>query len=336
MINSRPVVTLSPQDYDAVLFDGFLEQRAADTGEPFGPFDIGADYRRYVDGKPRYDGVAAFLASRGIVLPSGAPEDAPGTQTVHAPGNLKDQYFVQQLEQHGVEVRLLYEPIGSQAHAGRAYVRDMQSVGIRMAPTSPLYLPHAIGYRNHRKIAVVDGAISYTGGMNIGREQLSGGKGFDSWRDTQVRIVGEGAALLQAVFMGDWYNAVQENLFSAASFPADAMEPVNPDGDVPVQILTSSPDSQRAAIRQLYALMIVSAQQHVFIQSPSFVPDATIAEALMTAALSGVDVKLMLSARPSGNQLPDWAGHTYIAGIVTAGVRVFLYEKGYLQVVLSR
>ena len=96
MTSIAPVVTLSPRDYDAVLFDldgvltktasvhaaawkrlfdGFLEQRAADTGEAFVPFDIDADYRRYVDGKPRYDGVAAFLESRGIALPVGAPED---------------------------------------------------------------------------------------------------------------------------------------------------------------------------------------------------------------------------------------------------------------------
>jgi cardiolipin synthase len=229
----------------------------------------------------------------------------------------------------GVEVRLLYDPIGSQAHVGRAYVRKMRAAGIRMAPTSPLYQLHTISYRHHRKITVVDGAIGYTGGMNIGQEHLSGGKGFDFWRDTQVRIVGEGAALLQAVFMVDWYNAVRENLFSQAYFPTDAGAYV--EGEVPVQILTSGPDSQWAAIRQLYSSMIVSAKQHVFIQSPFFIPDATIAEALMAAALSGVDVKVMLSARPSGNRLPDWAGNTYIIDIIAAGVRVFLYEKGYLH-----
>jgi cardiolipin synthase A/B len=77
--------------------------------------------------------------------------------------------------------------------------------------------------------------------------------------------------------------------------------------------------------------MIVSAQRHVYLQSPFFIPDATLAEALRTAALSGIDVKVMVSARPSGNRLPDWAGNTYIEEIVTAGVRVFLYEKGYLH-----
>jgi cardiolipin synthase len=198
-----------------------------------------------------------------------------------------------------------------------------------MAPTSPLYHLHTISYRNHRKITVIDGTIGYTGGMNIGQEQLDGGEGFDSWRDTQVRLVGESVAVLQAVFMVDWYNAVKENLFYAKYFPTDAKE--SPEGDVAVQILTSGPDSQWAAIRQLYAFMIVSAQRHVYLQSPVFIPDATIAEALRAAAFSGVDVKVMVSARPSGNRLPDWAGNTYIEEIVTAGVRVFQYEKGYLH-----
>ena len=229
----------------------------------------------------------------------------------------------------GVEVRLLYDPIGSQAHVGRRYVKEMLAAGIHMAPTSPPYELHTISYRNHRKITVIDGAIGYTGGMNIGQEHLDGGKGFDSWRDTQVRLVGESAAVLQAVFMVDWYNAVRENLFFPKYFLDDPMEPAV--ADVPVQILTSGPDSQWAAIRQLYGLMIVSAQRQVYLQSPFFIPDATIAEALRTAALSGVDVKVMVSARPSGNRLPDWAGNTYIDEIVTAGVRVFLYQKGYLH-----
>jgi cardiolipin synthase len=228
----------------------------------------------------------------------------------------------------GVDVRLLYDPLGSHANLGRAYVRDMQAAGVRMAPTSPLYHLHTIGYRNHRKITVIDGTIGYTGGMNIGQEHIDGGRGFNAWRDTQLRVVGECAAVLQAVFMVDWYNAVKENLLSAAYDPREATAAAD---DVAVQILTSGPDSQWAAIRQLYASMITAAQRHVFIQSPFFIPDATIAEALKVAALSGVDVRLMLSARASGNRIPAWASNTYMADVVAAGARVFLYEKGYLH-----
>ena len=229
----------------------------------------------------------------------------------------------------GVEVRLLYDPLGSQAHVNRAYVKDTETAGIRMAPTSPLWRLHTISYRNHRKITVIDGEIGYTGGMNIGKEHLDGGEGFDAWRDTQVRVVGEGAAALQTVFMVDWYNAVRENLFSPAYFPTVATEPTA--GDVRVQILTSGPDSQWAAIRQLYFFMVVAAQRHVFLQSPYFILDASLAEALRSAALSGVDVRVMLSARPSGDPVPAWAGNTFILDVIDAGVRVFLYEAGYLH-----
>jgi len=110
------VITLSPRDYDAVLFDldgvltrtasvhasawkklfdRFLEQRATQSGKPLVPFDIDADYPLYVDGKSRYDGVAAFLESRGIELPLGTPEDGPDVQSVRALGNLKDRYFLE-------------------------------------------------------------------------------------------------------------------------------------------------------------------------------------------------------------------------------------------------
>jgi cardiolipin synthase A/B len=229
----------------------------------------------------------------------------------------------------GVKVRLLYDPIGSGAYARRAYFKAMRAAGIHLAPTSPLWHLHTISYRNHRKITVIDSVIGYTGGMNIGKEHLDGGDAFRFWRDTQVRIVGEGTAALQTVFMVDWYNAVRENLFDRVYFPSLATEGAG--GDDRVQILTSGPDSQWAAIRQLYFFMIVSAQRRVFLQSPYFILDATLAEALTSAALSGVDVKVMLSARPSGDPVPGFAGNTYILDVIKAGVRVFLYEKGYLH-----
>ena len=123
MSGTGPIVTLSPRDYDAVLFDldgvltqtatvhaaawkrlfdDFLREHAARSGEAFVPFDIEADYLQYVDGKPRYDGVAAFLASRGISLPLGDPEDGPDEQSVYGLGNRKDGYFNEHLRQHGV------------------------------------------------------------------------------------------------------------------------------------------------------------------------------------------------------------------------------------------
>ena len=101
---------------------------------------------------------------------------------------------------------------------------------------------------------------------------------------------------------------------------------------MPVQILTSGPDSQWRAIRQLYFAMIVSAQARVRLQSPYFILDATIAEALTSVALSGVDVDVMVSAGNDGlNQAPIWAANTYMAEVAAAGARVHLYELGYLH-----
>ena len=124
MTSTSLLITLSPLDYDAVLFDldgvltqtasvhaaawkrlfdAFLERRSAETGEPFIAFDIESDYRRYVDGKPRYDGVAAFIGARGIELPRGSADDGPGDQSIQALGKRKDEYFLADLGKHGVE-----------------------------------------------------------------------------------------------------------------------------------------------------------------------------------------------------------------------------------------
>ncbi|HEX5764530.1 MAG TPA: beta-phosphoglucomutase family hydrolase [Woeseiaceae bacterium] len=147
MSGTGPIVTLSPRDYDAVLFDldgvltqtatvhaaawkrlfdDFLSEHAARSGEEFVPFDIKADYLQYVDGKPRYDGVANFLASRGIELPLGNPADGPDERTVHGLGNRKDGYFNEHLKRHGV---LPYEP-------SIELVRSLRKEDIRTAVVS--------------------------------------------------------------------------------------------------------------------------------------------------------------------------------------------------------
>ncbi len=245
----------------------------------------------------------------------------------------------------GVEVRILYDPIGSGAKLSRRYRREMRDAGVHMAPASAIWRLHTLSYRNHRKIAVIDGRIGYVGGMNIGQEHLDGGASFDHWRDTQVRIHGDGSTVLQVVFMIDWYNATAEDLFAVERFPlirqqvqeaaaeSDARAHAEPvAARVPTQILTSGPDSEWRAIRQLYFAMIVSAQRRVVLQSPFFILDATIAEALKSAALSGVRVQVMVSAGGEGpNKAPYWAANTYMAEVAAAGVEVYLYEAGYLH-----
>ena len=200
MPSISPIVTLSPRDYDAVLFDldgvltktasvhaavwkrlfdGFLQRRATDTGQAFVPFDIDADYRRYVDGKPRYDGVAAFLKARGIELPFGTPEDGPSEQTVHGLGNRKDQYFTQELKQHGVEV---YE-------AAIALVRTLRAQEIKTAFVSS----------SNNCAAVLEAAgiaqlfDARVDGMEISRLALNGKPAPDAFLEAAQRLKAEPA-----------------------------------------------------------------------------------------------------------------------------------------------
>src|SRR5687768_1191960 len=225
----------------------------------------------------------------------------------------------------GVEVRILYDPLGSFFRMDPRYRWELQRGGIQVAPTSRMYWLHTISYRNHRKIAVIDGLVGYTGGLNIGQEQVDGGSVFQGWRDTHLRLVGTAALVLQAVFAVDWANAIDENLMLPEYFPE--VPPDTSQEDVPVQITVSGPDSRWRAIRQLYFALINSARHHVYIQSPFFILDATISEALKASALSGVDVQIMLGDVGAGWGLPYWAGNTYMAEVASAGAKFFLYRR---------
>ena len=228
----------------------------------------------------------------------------------------------------GVQVRLLYDPVGSFLAVTPGYLRRMRAAGIQMVQTSPLYHLHTISYRNHRKISVIDGKVGYLGGMNFGQEHLDGGA-YQTWRDTQLRLRGEAATLLQAIFLVDWYNATGEDLFAE---PQLLIEPPAVTGpEVPVQILTSGPDSRWEATRQQYEQMIVAAKHHVYIQTPYFILDSSIAEVLSIAAMAGTDVKVMLSAPGPLDRIAGWAANTFIADVMKAGVRVFLHDTAYLH-----
>lgn len=229
--------------------------------------------------------------------------------------------------QQGVKVRIIYDPIGSFWMLKRSYVKAMNAGGVQMVPFSPLYRLHTISYRNHRKISVIDGQIGYSGGMNITQEHLTGQGGSGGWRDTQVRIAGEAVRGLQVAFLTMWYNATYEELSEDSYFPTPHDRP----DCVPVQVVTSGPDAQWNAIQQLYFFMIKAAVHHVYIQTAFFILDESVANALRAAALSGVDVKIMLTPRGAEAQLPYRAGRTYAQEVARAGAQVYYYEGAYFH-----
>lgn len=226
----------------------------------------------------------------------------------------------------GVQVRALYDPL---VHPGAEYISEMNAAGVQFLPYlayNSLRTLHWLNYRGHRKITIIDGKIGYIGGMNLDREQLPGVL-WPLWRDTQLRIHGEGALALQTVFLGAWYNTTGEALPDRGAFLPSLKNSVNT--FLPVQITASGPDSQWGGLRQLMFYLIVSARSHVYIQSPFFIPDEPIAEAMRAAALSGVDVRMICTPRGAKYQVPYRAANTYFQEMSAAGVKIYLYNKGY-------
>jgi cardiolipin synthase len=227
----------------------------------------------------------------------------------------------------GVEVRIIYDPFGSLWMLDGAYVRRLQAGGVRVHPFAPLYMLHTLSYRNHRKIAVLDGCIAYSGGLNLTEKHLTGPDGFSGWRDTHARVTGEAVLPLQTVFATMWHNTTGENLFQEQYFPE--MEDGAP--GVPIQVLSAGPDSEWKAIRYSYLAMLALARKHVYLQSPFLILDDSLAEAMKAAALAGIDVRLMIAPR-GGEWSPAYrAGMTYAVDMARAGVKVLLYEGAYFH-----
>ncbi len=227
----------------------------------------------------------------------------------------------------GVKVRISYDEVGNYLPA--RYLKSLRKCGIHIHPNhhflSALKI-HTLNYRNHRKLVIIDGHTGYLGGMNMGQEYIDGGERFPEWRDTHIRIRGESVAVLQEVFAVGWMNITGEDIKKTCPFLKT--EPVI-DG-THIQITTSGPDSEWESIKQLYFQLISSADNHIYIHSPYFIPDSSLVMALKTAALSGVEVRIILTGFLD-KRLPFWAALTYLEDLLSAGVRFFYYTKGFMH-----
>lgn len=230
----------------------------------------------------------------------------------------------------GVEVRIIYDGVGSW-RLSRSYIHELKQAGVEIYPFLPVALPvtaSKVNYRNHRKIVVVDGKVAFMGGLNIGDEYLGKDPRMGFWRDTHLQVHGDAVYALQAIFFMDWAFVVGEShhrLHQRVYFPAHSVRDIQF-----VQIAASGPDSEWEAIMQAYFVAVASATETVHITSPYFIPDDSILMAIKTAALSGVDVKLILPERPD-YKIVYWATMSYLEELLEAGVQVFLYKKGFIH-----
>lgn len=232
----------------------------------------------------------------------------------------------------GVKVRMITDGVGSWK-LGRKLIEKLRRAGVDARTFMPVSFPFfhsSINFRNHRKIIVIDGGAAFMGGLNIGDEYLGQGPlGF--WRDTHAMFEGDMARALNAVFIEDWNFCAAAALspndpeFAPTDANASASMPI-----VPMQLVASGSSSPWHAIAQLYFGMITEARRRVWITTPYLVPGTSILSALKIAALSGVDVRLLIPAK-SDHFLVYWAGRSNIEDLLRSGVRVWRYTKGFLH-----
>jgi len=226
----------------------------------------------------------------------------------------------------GVEVRVLYDDVGCNG-VKKAFFESMRREGIEVYAFLHVKFPlftSKVNYRNHRKIAVIDGRTGFIGGMNIADRYVRG-TGWGTWRDTHFRIEGRGAAGLQVSFLSDWSATTRQRITGPAYFP-----PTERYTDDMLQIVPSGPFGKWRALLQADSYAISRARKRIWIQTPYFLPSDVLNTGLQVAALAGIDVRLMLPAR-SDSKLVDLATHSYLDDMIKAGVKIAFYTPGFLH-----
>lgn len=226
----------------------------------------------------------------------------------------------------GIEIRLSFDDVGSWKVKDR-FFREMEKHGIEVQPFLKVRFPvltNRVNYRNHRKIVVIDGTVGFMGGMNVADRYIdSYEKGI--WRDSHIKIEGKAVHGLQTSFIIDWFLSRKQLLSSRVYFPQ-----LSAHGDTMMQIVTSGPTGEYREIYQGIFYAISNAKKCINIQTPYFIPTDSLSLAIRSAALSGVDVRLMLP-EVSDSRLVNIASQSYIRDMLKAGVKVYFFKAGFIH-----
>lgn len=229
----------------------------------------------------------------------------------------------------GVEVKVLYDPVGARV-LGKHFFDRLRTYGGEAEPFfgSRFFLINLrLNYRNHRKIVVIDGTVGYTGGFNVGDDYLGLYEDMGYWRDTHLRIEGNGVLSLQTRFLMDWNASAKDRTveYKESYFPFSSLK-----GSTDMQIVSSGPDDEVHAIKKGFIKMISMAKESIYIQTPYFIPDEALMETIKVATLSGIDVKVMIPNKPD-HPFIYRATLSYAEELVSSGAEVYIYDKGFLH-----
>ncbi|MCM1317283.1 MAG: cardiolipin synthase [Bacteroides sp.] len=274
----------------------------------------------FTDGKTKFDRLEADLraARRYINIQYYIfADDATGRR-------ISD--ILKERAREGVTVRVIYDHVGSLS-TSRRFFREMEEAGIEVHPFFKVTFPPfgtRINWRNHRKICIIDGTVGYIGGMNVADRYIDGGKKFTMWRDNHARIEGPAVASLQYSFAIDWSFMGQELITDPLP------RPVSFDDGVGVQLLSSGPTAQWPNIAFQFIRVIAAAKHRVYLYTPYFLPTEALLKALQTAALAGVDVRVLMPRRSDSMMLNE-ASRSYVSECLRSGIKFYLYTAGMMH-----
>ena len=226
----------------------------------------------------------------------------------------------------GVVVRVIIDDVGSW-QLKKKKIKELRNAGIDVQSFLEVGLPYInsrVNYRNHRKIIVIDGVVGYTGGFNIADRYVKG-LSWGPWRDTHIKIEGSAVLGLQKNFLTDWFFVKRELVEDVTYYPAQERK-----GNCLSQIIISGPDMTWESIMQVFAKAFMEAKERIYIETPYFLPPESLITALQTAALCGVDVRLILPMK-SDARITLYSTFSYLDQMLKAGIKVYLYQKGFIH-----
>lgn len=247
-------------------------------------------------------------------------------------GDKLGQAIVEALEERaraGIEVKVLYDAVGGRT-LKKSLFKKLESYDgeTQTAFSSKIHLLNIrLNYRNHRKIAVIDGNVGYVGGFNVGDDYVSEYENMGYWRDTHLRIRGNAVHQLQERFIIDWNASKKVELIS---YSPDYFPTIELNSDKEIQIISSGPDNELESIKKGFIKMINLAKEYIYIQTPYFIPDDALKEALEMALLSGVAVKMMIPNKPDHPFIYQ-ATLSYAEELLDMGGEVHIYNEGFLH-----
>lgn len=284
------------------------------------PFTHGNSMKLLVDGQATFDAVfQAIDSAREYILLQFyiVRDDELG-------GELRGRLLRKAAE--GIRVHFLYDELGCYK-LPKTYIEALRSGGVSIHPFSTTKGRRnrlQMNFRNHRKIVVVDGAVAFVGGLNVGDEYMGRDPHFGHWRDTHMRITGPAVQSVQLTFLADWYWATDDSL------RVNTESRVSDEANQTAIVLPCGPADEYETGKLFFAQAIETAKKRLWITSPYFVPDAHIFDALRLAALRGVDVRILLADKID-HLIVYLAAFAFLPEAIRAGIKVYRYGNGFLH-----